>query len=80
MDLALHMLDVLGVENVRWEMGNAEPAAEYDFSVDGKAEIISYLRDVCYITESFELCNMLFKCHILSRGHWGDIFGGAFPS
>jgi hypothetical protein len=30
------VLDIVGVENVRWKKVNTEPAEEYDFSVDGK--------------------------------------------
>jgi hypothetical protein len=35
--------------------GSTEPAQEYDFSVDGRTEIISYVRDVCSIMLSCEL-------------------------
>jgi len=36
----------VGVENGRWKKGSTELAKEYDFSVDGRTEVISYIRDV----------------------------------
>jgi hypothetical protein len=50
-----YMLDIVGVDNGRFEKGYHELGEEYDFSVDGRTEIIIYLRDVCCISLSCEL-------------------------
>jgi hypothetical protein len=54
-EFSKYMLDVVGVENGRWKKGSTKPAEEYDFSVDGRTEIISYVRDMCRIPLSCEL-------------------------
>jgi len=54
-EFSKYMLDVVGVENGRWKKCSRKPAEEYDFSLDGRTEIISYVRDVWSITLSCEL-------------------------
>jgi hypothetical protein len=46
-EFAKYILDVVGLENCRWKKGSIKPAEEYDFSMDERTEIISYVRDVC---------------------------------
>ena len=50
-ELARYKLDLVGVQEVRWDNGGTVRAAYYKFSVENKTKFINWEQDFLYTTE-----------------------------
>jgi len=50
-ELAVYKLDLVGVQEVRWDKGGTLRAGDYIFTLAKEAKIISWEQEFLYITE-----------------------------
>jgi hypothetical protein len=50
-ELAVYKLDLLGVQEVRWDKGGTLKAGDYIFTMENEAKIINWEQDFLYIME-----------------------------
>jgi hypothetical protein len=66
-ELTRYRLDLVGVQEVRWEDSGAAPAGEYTFSMERGMRPINYVQVFLYIRESYQqlqgLNLLVIGCH-----------------
>jgi len=50
-ELEKYKLDLVGMQEVRWEKGGTVRAGDYNFCMEEKMKIINWKRDFLYTTE-----------------------------
>ena len=77
MELARYKLDLVGVQEVRWDKGGTVRAGDYNFCTEKKMKIISWEQEFVHQRIASAVKRVEFVCgrisYIVLRGRWCNI-------